>query len=63
LEREGSERLARPGCEASIVREPSQINVDELVKQPGVLMARRLNPDGRVTEHKETFSIRHFQRG
>ena len=27
---------------------------DELVKQPGVLMAGRFGPDGRVAEHKET---------
>jgi roadblock/LC7 domain-containing protein len=27
---------------------------EELVKQPGVLMAGQLSPDGRVAEHKET---------
>ena len=28
--------------------------IDELVSRPGVLMAGRLGPDGRIAEHKET---------
>jgi roadblock/LC7 domain-containing protein len=46
-----------PACLAPAMlgaREAEMSEIDELVASPGVLMAGRFGPDGRVAEHKTT---------